>query len=65
MSIYFITLNDLRTWVNDAMGPNVDDDIVNGVCELIQHDKKRPHWGHEDWAEYLEGLDLWHIANGQ
>ncbi len=36
MSIYFITLNDLRTWVNDAMGPNVDDDIVNGVCELIQ-----------------------------
>lgn len=55
------TRNDLANWVDTAMGENANEPIVEAVTDSIQRDSNRPNWG-EDWAEYLDSLDLWSMA---
>jgi hypothetical protein len=57
----FTTRNDLRNWVESAMGSDGSDVLVEAVTGYIQRQTDRPNWG-EDWSEYLEGVDLWWIV---
>lgn len=54
---------DLRNWIDTALGADGDEAMVAAVTEYVQNRPDRPNWG-ENWSEYLEGLDLWHIVTG-
>ena len=56
------TVNDLRNWVDSALGCDATPADIDGVTETIQ-DGDHPAWG-TDWDAFLDRLDLWSLCMG-
>jgi hypothetical protein len=52
----------LRQWVADQL-TGESDATAGTVTEYLANRRDRPEWD-TDWSEWLERLDLWHIATG-
>lgn len=58
---FFGCVADLRSYIDSALGQNGNKEMIDRLTDEIRCDvRNRPSFiGNEDWAPYLESLNLW------
>ncbi len=54
------SVRDLRTWVDERIGPEGTPEEADRIVEWIRTEPGRPLFGHSraDWVEWLENVDF-------
>jgi len=63
MNRYISTIDDLCVYVDELMGREANTATVLRVANRLARDPDAPTWG-DDWSVYVEGKDLWEMAEG-
>lgn len=60
-TLRFASEQDLRCYIDGAMGPDATPEIVDRVKSALNERPDRPAYDGGDWRPWLDEIDLWEV----